>query len=279
MLDTSTSLERLIASGLQSESFSTLMRAGGGILLLGFLLNLLLEWVKFYQGERPNWAGPIFGVLVTSLALAIYPFIIQIVVSWVGIFGDLEDASKQASAVFSGRMERFIGALENVKEDASLLEIFTGINELKASILWALTLLLKYVTLALIMSLKVIQGLILRTLVFIGPVFLSLGILPGPFKRLPMNWFVLFFTISFWSVVMNSLLKMLANSTQNIVLGEVNLSEEIIISFVWIFLIISVPALSSALIYGSGFSGVFSEATSSATSTMKSAASKMVKGS
>jgi hypothetical protein len=319
MFETEGNLASHISTALSSTGYQTLIQAGGGILLFGFLLSLLLEWIKFHKGDKADWAGPIVNVVMVSLGLAMFPFIIQIVVSGLGIFGDLEQGTQTASQVFQQRMDRFFDEVKNEDQERSNIisnkfkyknkttfydekfrierdskearaarEIahqksqeneeknkktngwgFSGVlgsifKQVQSEILFWITILLKYFTIALVISLKVIQALLLKILVFLGPVMIAFGAVPGPFRQFPMNWFMLFFTVSFWSVVMNALLYMLAESTREVTTGAVNFSEEIIISFVWIFLIMAVPLLSTALIYGSGFSGVFSEATSGA---------------
>lgn len=257
-------LEQYLHASLQSQGFTSMTKVGGGVLLLGLLIGLLIEWGKFYQGQYANWMGPVLKVVVIAAIIGLYPFIIKLVTSFIASFGDLADGSDKASAVFKARQLKMWELMQKESEGGFLAAI--NINNLKLAFLKILTLLLSWITIGLVEALKFIQAMVLRVLIFLGPVMFASGALPGPFRQFPMNWFMLFFSISFWSVVMNAMLAMLASMTvQTISANELGFIEEIVNSLTWIMVILSVPALSAALVYGGGFTSAISEVASIAT--------------
>lgn len=264
-------LEQYITSSLHSDGFISMTKAGGGVLLLGLLLGLLIEWAKFYQGQPANWMDPVIKVLFIAALIGLYPFIIQLVTSFIASFGDLADGSQKAGAVFHARQVKMLELLQSDGDGGFLSSI--NLNNMKIWFIKFLTLILSWITMGLIEALKFIQALVLRVLIFLGPVMFACGALPGPFRQFPMNWIMLFFSISFWSVVMSAMLSMLASMTsQTVSGGELGFIEEIINSLTWIMVILSVPALSASLVYGGGFTSALSEVAGVATGGATSAA-------
>ena len=264
-------LEQYIQASLQSEGFLSMTQASGGVLLLGFLIGLLIEWGKFHQGQPANWMGPVLKVLLIAAMIGLYPFIIQLVTSFITSFGDLSEGVSKVTSIFKERHLKFLDLMKDESSGGFLGAM--NLNNLKLVFLQALTFLLGAITVGLVGALQFIQALVLRVLIFLGPVMLASGALPGPFRQFPINWLMLFFSISFWSVVMSAMLTMLSSMTaQTISANDLGYIEEIMNSLTWIMLILSVPALSSALIYGGGFTSAISEVASLATGGVSSAA-------
>lgn len=251
-------LDQYISAALQSEGFLSMTKAGGGVLLLGLLVGLLMEWLKFYQGRQANWIEPVLRVLLVAALIGLYPFIIKLVTSFIASFGDLGESSQKASEIFKQRLLLFIDLIKK-ETDKGFLDSLS-MNRLKLNLLGSVAEILSYITIGLIEALKFIQAMVLRILVFLGPVMLAAGAIPGPFRRFPANWFMLFFSVSFWSVVMSSMLSMLAATTSQILFAsDIGYVQEIVESLTWIMVIFSVPMLSAALVYGGGFNSALGE--------------------
>lgn len=271
MLGLSGTLEQYVHDSLLSQGFSSMTKVGGGVLLLGLLIGLLMEWGKFYQGQPGNWMDPVLRALLIAALIGLYPFIIQLITSFVASFGDLAEGSDKASAIFKQRNLKFLELLQKQTEGGLLDNL--SFNRFKLNMIQLVTILLSWITIGLIEALKFIQAMVLRVLIFLGPVMFACGALPGPFRQFPMNWIMLFFTISFWSVVMSAMLALLASMTGQIPsTDELGLIEEIINSLTWIMVILSVPALSTALVYGGGFNSAIGEVARIATGGVSSAA-------
>lgn len=109
-------LEQYIQTSLQSEGFSSMVKVGGGVLLLGLLIALLMEWWKFYQGQPANWMKPVLQVLLVAALIGLYPFIIHLVTSFIASFGDLAESSNRANEIFKQRLLLFLDLIKKETE-------------------------------------------------------------------------------------------------------------------------------------------------------------------
>lgn len=255
-------LHQYIQQSMHADGFQTVTHAGGGILLFGLVLGIVLEWKKFYEGQPANWMAPILHTLIIAAVLGLYPYLINLITAFVGSFGDLASNADKAGAIFKERhLKLLVVTMKGQIEGGNGLFGVLSVENLKMVAVNFVALLLSIITIALITALKFIQAMVLRVLVYLGPVMISLGVLPGPFRNFPANWVMLFFSISFWSVVMNAMLSMMAGMNSQIqIASEISLLEEITNAVTWIMLIIGMPALTTALVYGGGFGPAIGEA-------------------
>lgn len=251
------------AIGTRIESYGASPAAfvlGSSVLVIAFLVALLLEWRKALRGERPDWSGPILRLICFTALLAFYAGISKHLIALVSSFGSLQgiEVADQGKSIFAARAEAFSNATARLAEEDLTFAQMAAASFVE-SLLHVLTWSSYTFAAAIVQCLKVVQKVMLSTLLTFGPIMIGFASIPGLTSRYLAAWFLAVIEVTAWGLTGNIFLKMMNEGFRGTSIDPdltPNLAEHVVFNIVYALSFTLIPVVTATILRGGSAAGI-----------------------
>ncbi|MFH1810565.1 MAG: hypothetical protein ABIJ09_17620 [Pseudomonadota bacterium] len=263
------SITELTRKAVTTTSLRTFLTAGGGVLVLSFLLASGQQVLALVSGDRPQWQKPFARLGFFAFLLGSYTLIVPWTLSIVQSFGRLDESSQSVEQRFVDRYVQFQqirDGLSRPPEDPDAAGTTSeswfpslSMEGFKLSLMQWVTELTYVLTLALVFMLKHFQHYLLLVIINFGPVLIAFASLHPFFHVLAVSWFWSLVEVSAWGWTMQLLLQALAVVPERVGSlsgGMPTLAQHMMTNLTFTLLLVSVPVVTAMMIRGQSASSL-----------------------
>lgn len=272
-----------VQAGLQAFSDQgRINQAAATILTVSLLGQVVIEWRKMLSGHAPDWGAPILRCVAFALVLSAYGFCARSIIETVASLGDLQsiDPADMKKTVFAARAEAFSQSLSD-EAGFSLSNLELSAASFVNSLLDVVTYVTFTLAAACVFILKVIQKVMLSSLLALGPIMIAVSSIPGVTRSFMSSWAMGLIEVTAWGVVAKIFLAMLVSSERSTTINPnvtQNLAEHICFNVVYGTSFLVIPLATSSILRGGGAAGLALGAMSSVRSAASGGTASLAHG-
>ncbi|MFZ9889697.1 MAG: hypothetical protein ACO3JL_19555, partial [Myxococcota bacterium] len=253
-LDLNEELE--LASGMVNSPRAFI--AGGGILLVAYLVGIVIELMKMNSGGKPEWSKPLLRLVMFSALLGSYALVAKGIIMTVSSFGNLQSVNVDTQSIFAARAEAFSRLLAKTSEaDLSFAEMASA--SFVEALMQVGTFFAYAFAAGMIWLIKVLQKVMIATLLSLGPIMIGFAAIPGVTGKYLGAWAFALVEVSAWGITGSVLLRLMNQSFGSLTIDPdvtPNLAEHIVFCLMYAGAFGLIPLITSMILRGAPMANI-----------------------